>query len=147
LYTLRKINFPLHKRKHGRNGNYILKDKLIIYKAILPQLEQIWKQETTYKEWIQYFKTKHVWSKSRISKFMSRRLKSDNIPYAFFELLPPPPSSQLFDHLCNNDCKIRQLFEIFPKKHDIFSKAHTFRNKLKQVEKFCKEATKTLLTS
>jgi len=88
LYELREIGFPMSRMKRGRRSNRISGDHLELFNYILPSIKAGIYCEQTKKEWIRLFK-RMGWEKSRISKFMQRRVAYKLVPNHFFDCLLP----------------------------------------------------------
>jgi hypothetical protein len=132
LYTLKKIYFPLAKIKTVREGNFIIKSYLPLFYKLLPSLKLIWKQEKTFKEWVNYLK-KIGWEKSRISKFISRRIKSGVVPPLFFETFLP--DKELFDMVKNKNVALDKSFRCLPGNEEIlYNKKLRYKNQLEQIK-------------
>jgi len=89
LYVLRAINFPLTKNKRGKYSNLIHGDHARLFTRVLPFIKRDLYSQKTRKEWIKAIKEQKKWKKSRISKFMGRRIKDGLVPFAFFDIIPP----------------------------------------------------------
>lgn len=113
LYTLKTIHFPIRKM-HTRKGFIVTKKYLSLFEKIFPIIQQMWRQEANYKNWIKYFKKKG-WRKDRISHFMERRIKYGVVPPFFFDIVPPPPTPKFLSKLIKKDKNIMKIFEILSK--------------------------------
>ena len=107
LYLLRFIKFPL--RKFGGN-NLIEKNRLSLFESLYPDINLYFLKVDSYRKWIRLFKSMG-WEKSRISKFMSRRIKSGVVPPWFFEMVPPVKNSKtLLNRLIRSDRRLNGFF-------------------------------------
>ena len=136
LYTLRKISFPLIK---SPRGNFIAKTDEKWFASLLnEELKPIWRQEKTHKEWIDYFKKEYGWSKSRTSKFMSRKVSREIVPALFFELFPPNSSWGNIVKTClKKDKLLKEVFKALP--WDFLNNiTYSYRNRLNTIRETIK---------
>jgi len=175
LYTLKTIKFPLRNTKIGKyltaQRLKILKQKsstdylrkysndihgsfMPLFEKIYPQIKQMWQYEDNYKAWTDFLKKKMRWEKSRVSKFMKRRMESKIVPVWWFDLCPPPISPKFLLNLVNRKMRMGQEFDNFivtvlppdTKLEEIY-KSMTHQGIKEQLKEDCLNFTKDLLTS
>jgi hypothetical protein len=146
LYALKSIKFPTVRRRAGKKSNVIRQNYLPLFEKIFPEIKKMWKQEDNYRGWITFFKKEKGWEKSRISKFMRRRILDRTVPVWFFEACPPPPSPRLLGNLVKKNEQLKEVVEKLAGivKEDV-DKNHTYRGVKERLKKCCKNASRTLL--
>lgn len=112
IYTLRSIKFPLLQTTRGRSANLIRYKDSNLFEQVFPLIKTMWKCEENYRGWVELFKKERGWSKSRISKFMMRRIKDKSIPPYFFDVVPSVFNNPvLFSNIIKKDEGLRELFQ------------------------------------
>lgn len=154
LYTLKIIKFPITIRKIGKYANEVHGSHVPLFEKIYPQIKIMWKYEDNYKAWIVFFKGKMRWEKSRVSKFMKRRMESKTVPVWWFDICPPPISPKFLLGLINRKLKLGLEFDkaitsdLPPDtKFEEIYKFMTHQGIKKQLKEDCLNVTRALLTS
>jgi|GEM_PF-4877864 len=140
LRTLRILNFPLEQITKGRQGNFVLGSHIHLFNSIMPSIKTLWTCDETRGEWIRLLKKKG-WSSSRVSKFMSRRIKDGMVPAYFFEAVSPDDSPRLTSNLVKRK-KVPNILEPLGLKNPT---EYTCQAKIKKLREFIRQSTQTLL--
>jgi hypothetical protein len=144
LYTLKTIQFPM-----GKNPNLIYKHYLPLFEEIFPQIQRMWKLENNFKGWITYFNKEKWWEKSRISKFMKRRIADKTVPIYFFDVFPAHllSSAGFVKNLINGENKLMELFKILSALFKVdFTESDTHGGIKNRLTDYCIRCSKTLLS-